>query len=353
MTVHLPAAAGYAGAGARLVAAGLAPGDIVHLTEYVSPASLHDYASVAAAREEFLGGHRVPVATVPIEGVPIAGRVEASGYAVELTAHPGGGDLVTAHPDTGFHRGALRVADGVAYLPGIAPCDAGGLVHPGDFRAQYRYCLERAAELLKAAGLGADALVRTIDYTTASTRTDYPRCGRPRRELLGGTGTDGLPVFPGAAGILVNEPLFPGSLVSLDAIAATGPLRAVNPGWRRYETLTYKPGVAADRHLFLSGFGALEPATQKAIFDGDLLAQAEFTYAGIAAVMREAGLGRGDAVHLIEYVTPGGVARYPELADLRAKYFGDDPGPAVSAVVCSALLRPEFLIEVVPVAVRP
>lgn len=351
MTVHLPAAAGYAGAEARLGAAGLGVGDIVHITEYMAPTALAGYADVGAARDEFLGGHRVPVATVPVEGVPVDGRIAADGYSVELTAHPGGGDLVVAHPDSGFYRGTLRVADGVVHLPGIAPCDADGLVHPDDFRAQYRYCLERAGDLLKAAGLGADALVRTIDYTTTSTRAEYPRCGRPRRELLGGIGSDGRPVHPGAAGILVDRPLLPGALVSLDATAATGPLHAVNPGWRRYETLTYKPGVAAGEHLFMSGFGALEPATQKAIFEGDLLAQAEFTYAGIAAVLREAGREGRDVVHLTEYVTPGAVAGYSDLAELRARYFGGDPGPAVSAVVCSALLRPEFLIEVVPTAV--
>ncbi|MFF3669390.1 MmgE/PrpD family protein [Microtetraspora malaysiensis] len=343
MTVHLPAAPGYTGAVAGLRTAGLDVADVVHIVEYVTAAALAGYDGVTAARERFLGGRAVPVATVPVAALLDA----AEPYAVELTAYPGGGEPVEAHPDTGFHRGSLMIAGDVVYLPGIAPCDAGGLVHPGDFRAQYRYCLDRAADLLKAAGLGPGALVRTVDYTTTATRAEYPRCGRPRREVLGGTGTDGVAVFPGAAGILVDQPLLPGALVSLQAIASRAPLRTVNPGWRRYESLTYKPGLAAGEMLFMSGFGALEPATQKAIFAGDLLAQAEFTYAGVAAVLREAGLDGRDVTHLIEYVTPEGVAGYPELAGLRERYFGRAP---VSAVVCSALLRPEFLIEVVPVA---
>ncbi|WP_433346780.1 MmgE/PrpD family protein [Microtetraspora malaysiensis] len=343
MTVYLPAAPGYTGAGAGLRTAGLEVADVVHIVEYVTAAALADYDEVAAARERFLGSHAVPVATVPVAML----LDPAEPYAVELTAYPGGGEPVEAHPDTGFHRGTLTIAGDVVYLPGIAPCGADGLVHPGDFRAQYRYCLDRAADLLKAAGLSPGALVRTIDYTTTATRAEYPRCGRPRREVLGGTGTDGAPVFPGAAGILVDQPLLPGALVSLQATASRAPLRTVNPGWRRYETLTYKPGLTAGETFFMSGFGALEPATQKAIFTGDLLAQAEFTYAGITAVLREAGLGGRDVTHLIEYVTPEGVAGYPELAGLREQYFGPAP---VSAVVCSALLRPEFLIEVVPVA---
>ncbi|GGT16969.1 hypothetical protein GCM10010176_071910 [Nonomuraea spiralis] len=311
----------------------------MHVVEYVTG----DATGPTTARHDLLGGHAVPVATVAVEALP-----GGEPYAVELTAHPGGGELVVAHEDAGLHRGTLRIADGIVYLPGIHPCDADGLAHPGDFRAQYRFCLERAAELLKAAGLGPQALVRTIDYTATGTRADYPRCGRPRRELLGGTGSDGRPVFPGAAGILVDRPVLPGAMVSLDAIASTAPLRTVNPGWTRYETLTYRPGVVAGRTLFMSGFGALEPATQKAIFDGDLAAQAEYTYAAIAAVLREAGLTGHDVVRLIEYVTPDGVPDHPGLADLRARYFGD---AALTSVVCSALLRPEFLIEVVPVAV--
>lgn len=324
MTVYLPAVPGYSQAGAALSDAGLAPNDVVHVVEYVTG----DAPDLTALRNGLLGGHAVPVATVAVEAIP-----GGEPYVVELTAHPGGGE----------QAGPLRIADGIVYLPSIHPD-----VHADDFRGQYRSCLERAAELLKAAGLGPQALVRTIDYTATATRAEYPRCGRPRKELLGGTGSDGKPVFPGAAGILVDRPVLPGAMVSLDAIASTEPLRTVNPGWARYETLTYKPGVVAGDTLFMSGFGALEPATQKAIFDGDLLAQAEFTYAGIATVLREAGLSGRDVVRLIEYVTPDGVAGYPDLADLRERYFGE---VALTSVVCSALLRPEFLIEVVPVAV--
>lgn len=265
---------------------------------------------------------------VPVEGLLEPGATAA----VELTAHPGGGE----------RKGRVTVADGIVYLPGILPQDV-----TADFRTQYRSCLESAADLLKDAGLGLEALVQTTDFTATATRAEYPRCGRPRKELLGGTGTDGRPVHPGAAGILVDRPVIEGATVTLEAVASTEPLQAVNPGWRRYDTLTYKPGVRAGGTLFMSGFGALEPATQRAIFDGDLRAQAEFTYAAIAAVLREAGGAR--VVRLVEYVTPGGVPGYEGLAELRAQYF---PGEvALTSVVCSALLRTEFLIEVVPTAV--
>ena len=133
--------------------------------------------------------------------------------------------------------------------------------------------------------------------------------------------------------------------MSLDALAGLGPLRAVNPGWARYDTLTYQPGVVAGNTLVMSGFGALDPSSQLAVHDGDLLAQAAFIYDNVDLVAAGATVTR-----LLEYVTPEGVADHPKLADLRAERY---PDAAVTSVVCSALLRPEFLLEVVPTAVLP
>lgn len=342
MTLRLSACAGtvrgaYGRALAELAKAGAGPCDVVHVVEYATGTALAMYAEVDAARRDALGAHRAPVATVAVEALP-----GGEDLAVELTAFPGGGELIEAALDDGMHRGTVRVAGGTVYLPSLHP-------RGGDFRSQYRQCLEQAADLLKAAGLGLGALVQTTDYTASATRSEYPRCGRVRKELLG-TG-DG--VYPGAAGIIVDRPVVPGAMVSLDATASTATLKTVNPGWKRYDTLTYKPGVAAGGTLFMSGFGALEPATQKGIFDGDLLAQAEYVYASIAATLREAGLGDrppyGGVVRLVEYLTPDAVAGYGDVAEIRRRYFGDSP--ALSSVVCSALLRPDFLIEVVPTAV--
>ncbi|GIF26096.1 hypothetical protein Ate02nite_88260 [Paractinoplanes tereljensis] len=317
--MYLPAVAGYPALPGALVQAGLAIGDIVHLTEYVTGAG----PDLVPARSIALGGHRVPVSRVPVEAV--VGRDDP--YILGVSAHPGGGTLLAADGD------ALRVADGIVYLPSVHTTE-------GDFREQYRCCLDRIAALLDLAGLTPAALTRTIDYTATATRAEYPRCGRPRKEVLG-TG----PVHPGAAGILVDRPVEPGAQVSLDALAALGPLTAINPGWARYDTLTYKPAVRAGDKIFFSGFGALDPVTQLALHDGDLPAQAEYIYASIETVLAAAGASGTAVTSLIEYVTPGAAADYPRTAELRAKHF---PNAAVTSVVCSALLRPEFMLETIP-----
>ncbi len=209
----------------------------------------------------------------------------------------------------------------------------------GDFVDQYRWCLTRTGELLAEHGLGLESLVLTTDFTTTATRADYPRCGRVRRELLHAP-------YPGAAGILVDTPSAPGSLVALESVAATGQRHPVNPGWARYETLTYLPGVLVGRHLFLSGFGALDPVSQQAVHAGDLVAQAEFVYDNISRVVAAAGGRDGDVVSLVEYYVPG--TDPDAVRALRSARF---PRAAVELRPCDALLRPEFLLEVVPEAV--
>ncbi|TYB64280.1 RidA family protein [Nonomuraea sp. PA05] len=327
-TVRLPAlpaptaAEAYARAASVLARNGLSGDDVVHVVEYVTPGSVAEAAGFGA----------VTVSRVPVERL-IAPHDRV---AVEVTAHPGGGHRIPTP------AGVVTIAGDIVHLPTTLPAD---LTAP--FRDQYRSCLETAARLLEAAGTGLHALVRTTDYTATATRADYPRCGRPRKELLGG-GEGG---YPGAAGILVDHPVAEGAMVSLDALASLHPLRGVNPGWTRYDTLTYQPGVAAGDTLFMSGFGALDPVTQQAVSGGDLLAQADHVYTAIEAVLREAGLAGEAVVRLVEYVTPAALPRYHELDGLRERRF---PGAhARTSVVCSALLRPEFLIEVVPTAVFP
>ncbi|MBW6434362.1 RidA family protein [Actinoplanes hulinensis] len=321
MTVYLPAVPGYHQLDVPI-------GDVVHVTEYVTAAALADPAALDAARKAVFGEHRAPVSRVPVESIVGSGAP----YAVAVVTHPGGGTLFTDGDDV------IRVAAGVTYLPSVHTTE-------GDFRDQYRWCLERIATLLAVAGSDTGALVRTVDYTATATRAEYPRCGRPRREILGAG-----PVHPGAAGILVDVPVEPGAQVSLDALAASPPLEALNPGWARYDTLTYKPAVRAANSVYLAGFGALDPVSQQAIHAGDLVAQAEYVYRGIETVLAEAGATGENVVHLVEYLTPGAVADYPSTAALRERHF---PNAVVTAVVCSALLRPEFLLETVPTAVLP
>jgi enamine deaminase RidA (YjgF/YER057c/UK114 family) len=135
-------------------------------------------------------------------------------------------------------------------------------------------------------------------------------------------------------------------------MASRHPAEAVNPGWERYGKLTYSPAVKAGRVLFMSGQAALDPPSEQALFAGDVVAQADYTYGNIVAVLQAAGLGPEDLVKTIEYVLPEALNDYRQVAKVRARRLSE-PYPASTGLVIPKLLRPEFLIEIDPMALFP
>ncbi|MGC4985423.1 RidA family protein [Streptomyces sp. DT193] len=368
LTAVVPSADHSPGAEARAVCDRLArllqehstaPGDIVHLTEFTGVAALEARDELGCALAELLGPHRPARTTVISDTLPAGAR-----FALAVRLDPGGGRALPA--------GLREATDGTVFLPTVLPLDpSGDIAHPGDFPRQYAHCLRTADRLLRGAGLSLDHAVTTYDYSTPATRRAYPLCAGPRRELLGGAG-----VFPGAGGILMSRLHAPGILVALDVTASRHPLTTVNPGWHRYDTLTYSPGVRAGRTLHMSGFAALDMDTQQALHAGDPAAQTAEIYRAVRTVIEAAGGGPEHLVHTQEFLCPpaftptdpgrsalapaDSVARVATsgtpadpLAASRAGALGPGAHPAVTTVGCAALLRREFLVEVFPTAVLP
>lgn len=308
----------YAKIGAILEAGGLSFADVTRVVEYVRPEGIERHAEAAAVRAQ-LFDDKPMVSTVPVKSLL---RPEAF-IEVEVTA---------ATPPE------------VVYLPTVQPLDdRGNIVGAGDVVAQAQAIFERARRMLAALGLGFDRVVKTLDYITPAALAAYKGTGKVRRQYLG-------PVYPAAAGIIMPRLLHPQALIQYDFIASREAPVAVNPGWTRYQKLTYSPAVRAGKLLFMSGQGSLDPATERVVFDGDVAAQAEYTYGNILKVLEAAGGGPQNLVKTIEYVTPSALARYREVAGVRAKLLRE-PFPASTGLVCEALLRPEMLIEVDPFAV--
>jgi enamine deaminase RidA (YjgF/YER057c/UK114 family) len=326
----------YAKIAAILDGAGLTFADVTSLTENVTVAGIEEYEETAAVRREVFGAHHPAVRTVVVD------RLLRPAALVEIEVHAvrGGG---TAGPG-----GVRDAGDGSVVLPTVLPVDDDGeVVHVGDLVGQYAYCLDRADALLGGVGLSLADAVTTYDYTTPATRDVYRRTHRARMERLGGAG-----VFPGAGGILMSRLHRPGVLVALDVTASRLPLRQVNPGWSRYDTLTYAPGVLAGRTLYMSGFAALDLDTQEALHPGDVVAQAEVTYRAVLEVVAAAGGRPEHLVSTIEYVCPEGLGGYRGVATVRQELLSE-PWPASTGAVCAGLLRPEFLLEVFPTALLP
>jgi enamine deaminase RidA (YjgF/YER057c/UK114 family) len=329
--------------------AGLSLEDVTHITENVTLSGLPFYEEAAAVRHEVFGAHQPTVTTVVVERL-----VRSTAFLeVELRATSGGGTVLLAaserrEPGAWTASPVVEGHDGTVHLPTMVPIDeTGELVSPGDFVGQYAYCLERAGDLLQKAGLSLDNAVTTYDYSTPETRSVYRGTHRVRKELLGGAG-----VYPGAGGILMSRLHVPGQLVAIDVTASRHPLELVNPGWSRYDTLTYSPGVRAGRTLFMSGFASLDMETQEVLHPGDLRAQAEETYGAVLHLLAHAGLGPTDLLSTIEFCVERELPNYRVVAGVRERLMSP-PWPASTGGICKDLLRPEFLLEVFPTALYP
>ncbi|MTK05065.1 Rid family hydrolase [Micromonospora sp. CP22] len=332
-----------------LEGAGLRIADVTRITENVTLSGLPEYEAAAAVRRELFGEHTPTVRTVVVERL-----VRRTAFLeVELHAVGGGGKqlrIASEAREAGTWRSfpVTEGYDGVVYLPTIVPIDENGdVIHPGDFVGQYAYCLDRAGQLLEQAGLSLDNAVTTYDYSTPETREVYRKTHRIRKERLGGAG-----VYPGAGGILMSRLHLPEQLVAIDVTASRHPLELVNPGWKRYDTLTYSPGIKAGRMLFMSGFAALDMVTQEALHPGNIGAQAEVTYGSILTLLKHAGLGPADLLETTEYCVESALPDYRAVAPVRERLLSP-PWPASTGALCKGLLRPEFLLEVFPTALYP
>lgn len=315
----------WAKIGAILESGGLSYADVTRVVEYVKPEGIERYGEANAVRNEILGSYKPVVYTVPVKALL---RPDAF-IEIEVTASSRPGE---------------KSSSGVVFLPTVQPLDdQGNIIGKGDVVAQTRAIFERAGRMLAALGVGFDRVVKTCDYITPAALSTYKGTGRVRKELLG-------PVYPGAAGILMPRLMHPEALIQYDFIATRDTPVAVNPGWTRYQKLTYSPAVRAGKLLFMSGQGSLDPATERVVHDGDVVAQAEYTYGNIIKVLQAAGAGPQNLVKTIEYVTPAGLPRYRDVAKVREQLLRE-PWPASTGLICEALLRPEMQIEIDPFAV--
>lgn len=327
---------------AILGGAGMTWDDVVVVVEYVTLGGLDQYADAEAVRAHFCGSNTPAVQTVVLERL-----VRRNAFIeIEVTASKNGQSFQLDSHGRAAYATATK-ADGVVSLSTVHPFDEdGNLVGEDDVVAQTQQIFENAKRQLTQLGLSMANVVKTLDMVTPQALPDYKRTGRVRKDFLG-------PVYPGSAGIIQQQVATDDRvLISYDFTASVHESTAVNPGWDRYQKLTYSPAVRAGDVLFMSGQAALDPETERAVHAGDIVAQTRHTYEGIITVLEAAGLGPHDLVKTVEYVTPAGLADYRHTAAIREELLSP-PWPASTGAFCHSLLRPEFLIEIDPTAMYP
>jgi len=324
----------YEKIGAILEAAGGSFSDVVRIVEYLKPEGIERYSETAAVRSEVFGSNSPTVNTVPVKSLL---RPDAL-IEIEVTAATHN-SRETVQPASGAKESA-----GLVFLPTIMPLDRdGNLIGANDIVAQTEAVFSAAATMLRDFDLGLEHVVKTVDYISPDGLANYRDTGDVRRSFLG-------PVYPAAAGIPMPQLIQPEVLIQYDFIASRDTPVAINPGWSRYEKLTYNPGVRAGDILFLAGQGSMNPETGDVEYRGDIGSQAEYIYGNILKVIKAAGGSTRNLVKTIEYVVPSALSNYRDVGIVRSQVLSE-PFPASTGLICEALLRQDMLLEVDPLAV--
>ncbi|MGH7932484.1 MAG: RidA family protein [Candidatus Binataceae bacterium] len=317
-----------------LEAGGKTFAEVVRVAEYVTTDGIERYAEAREIREEVLG------AAHPAVNVVVVKRLLRPQAFIEIEVEAG---AAAAAASASLRAWSGCATDGLVYLSSILPLDdAGAVVRAGDVVGQARAIYIRATRVLKEFGLDMSHVVKTVDYLTTAALPAYKDTGRVRRENF-------APDFPAATGIIMPRVSHRDSMLQVDFIASRHGRTVVNPGLGRYAQLTYSPAARAGNMLFVSGMAALDPSSGIPVHAGDVVAQSTFVYENILRVVAAAGGGPEHLVKTVEYVTPTALPRYREVGGVRTRMLRE-PFPVSTGVVCEALLRPEFQIEVDSVA---
>lgn len=329
--------------GRLLRAVGLDFSNVVRTIDYVTMKGIEDYPRTADVRREVFG------ANPPATSVMVVDALLRPEALIEIEVVASRTPNAAANPTWAgadpLHRSAGRRVGNVLYISAVQPVLPGTnqIVAPGDVVAQTRRIYETVTDVLRAAGMGWGNIVKTVEFLTPDALPQYRYTGRVRKEFM-------EPAYPGATGIIMSRLQHPEAMITVDFIAAEGEREVLNPGWKRYEKLTYVPAVKVGNIVFMAGQGALDPETEQCVHDGDVVAQSRYIYQNMARVLEVAGAGPDAMVKTIEYVTPAGLADYRRTADVRKEIFAQ-PFPASTGVVCERLLRPEMMLEVDAIAI--
>jgi enamine deaminase RidA (YjgF/YER057c/UK114 family) len=322
--------------GEELAAHDLSFSDITCLTENVPTSALAAYGEIEQARNDVLGGLAVPIRT------RVVTRLLKPGSAIEIEVNASSGGVVEGKDLSRWHRSAIADTDEIVTLPTLLPVDEEGrIVAAGDVVGQYAYILDRAAELLNGMGLSLRNVVRTLDFMVPSALDFYPH--QLRRDLLG-------PVYPCAFAIFNDMTQVPGALVALDITVSRLEAEAVNPGWSRYDDLSYSPAVRVGRRVLIGGTASIDNVRAWPMFYDDPVAQCSMIFDTFAEILEHAGGSIADLVKVNEYLVPEIAHRYPEIsAARRAKTPGVEP--ATTAYIVGRMGWPVFHYEAAASAV--
>ncbi|MFQ5872808.1 MAG: RidA family protein [Dehalococcoidia bacterium] len=114
------------------------------------------------------------------------------------------------------------------------------------------------------------------------------------------------------------------------------------------DNLKISHAVKTGNTIHISGQVALDP-DGNVVGKGDIETQADYIWGNVQKVLEAAGSGLDDVVKIFQFVV--GHENFAGMSAARRRVLGADPLPCSTAIVVSALVRPDLLLEVDVIAV--
>jgi len=111
----------------------------------------------------------------------------------------------------------------------------------------------------------------------------------------------------------------------------------------------YSPAIVLDRPVFVSGQGAVDPATGRMV-GPDVAAQTEQVFRNIQAILEAAGTDLSRVLRCGVFLVD--MSDFPAMNAVYARVFGDHR-PARTTVQVAALPHPELRVEIDVIAYLP
>ena len=332
--------------GVVLEAAGMSFANVVRTVEHIDPTALHQYPQVSEIRSKYLGSSPASNSAFCVQ------RLLRPDALIEISAVAMRDQKYSVYPDVGKHQQFESIpavqAGETVWFSGLIGNESieGKTTYPRDVARQMELAYQNVDDILKFVGGKPSDVVSSVDFISPRAFSEYRNTAKIRESFFNGE-------YPASTGIVMNRLLHPEAYVDLDVVAVLGEGREEIkiPEWdKRFDKLTYRPGVKKGRFLYIAGMVGVDHITGQTIGKDDVLAQADKAYENIAKVLASGGYSMDDIVNTVEWVAPNGITGYRQIANVRRKYFGERFTTATGVQVFD-LLRPEWLIEVTAVAI--
>jgi len=128
------------------------------------------------------------------------------------------------------------------------------------------------------------------------------------------------------------------------------PIQRLNPPTLSKPTgYSHATLVTAGRQLHISGQVALNAAGE-IVGKGDIAAQAEQVYQNLKAALAAAGADMRHVFKVVTYVVDLTPARAADIRKVRLRHLPEGEYPASTMIGTTALVHPDFLIEIEAIA---